>query len=242
MSAEPQPFKLGSQLVLPMRLSQDIGFENFYGSTNERAAALLKQELNQGNSTLIYLAGGRDSGKTHLASASMALQEAAGQRCCYWSMAEHAVDGEDMLTLFRSFEDYAFVVIEALDQWLIDAHRETALFNLYNVFLHNGKRLMLTANQTPACLNLTLPDLSSRLSSGLTVRLEALNDADKQVVLAQVAKSKGLTLEDEVAAYIIRRSPRNMGELLDVLARLDAASMIEKRKLTVPFVKHVLAW
>ena len=46
----------------------------------------------------------------------------------------------------------------------------------------------------------------------------------------------------DVAAFVIRRSERNLGQLLQVLDTLERASLVEQRKLTVPFVKKVLGW
>ncbi|MDF3014247.1 MAG: hda, partial [Cellvibrio sp.] len=40
---------------------------------------------------------------------------------------------------------------------------------------------------------------------------------------------------------IIQRLPRDTNELFWQLARLDHASLAEQRKLTIPFVKKVLA-
>jgi DnaA family protein len=47
-------------------------------------------------------------------------------------------------------------------------------------------------------------------------------------------------LPDEVANFIIQRVPRDMNALFNLLDRLDRASLQEKRKLTIPFVKQVL--
>jgi len=87
-----------------------------------------------------------------------------------------------------------------------------------------------------------LPDLSSRLKSGLLLNLVSLSDSEKEDLLRDLAIQKGLRLEEEVSSYIIKRSGRNLSELVGILDTLDKASLVENRKLTVPFVKKILQW
>ena len=47
-------------------------------------------------------------------------------------------------------------------------------------------------------------------------------------------------MPEEVAGYLLRRSPRDMTALFALLDMLDQASLAAQRKLTVPFVKEVL--
>jgi DnaA family protein len=47
-------------------------------------------------------------------------------------------------------------------------------------------------------------------------------------------------MPDETASYLLRRLPRDMPALFDLLDQLDEASLAAQRKLTVPFVKSVL--
>jgi DnaA family protein len=51
-----------------------------------------------------------------------------------------------------------------------------------------------------------------------------------------------LQLTDEQVAYIFSRSPRGLANVLAVLDLLDAASWHEKRRITIPFIKQVMAW
>jgi DnaA family protein len=88
---------------------------------------------------------------------------------------------------------------------------------------------------------LSLEDLRSRLQWGLTYQVHSLTDEDKQQALQMRARARGLELSDDVAQYIIQRLPRDTNELFWQLARLDHASLAEQRKLTIPFVKKVLA-
>ena len=47
---------------------------------------------------------------------------------------------------------------------------------------------------------------------------------------------------DEVAVFIVNRVPRDLERLLELLDKLDRASLVQKRALSIPFVKQVLGW
>ncbi|RML27489.1 Regulatory inactivation of DnaA Hda protein, partial [Pseudomonas syringae pv. maculicola] len=45
-----------------------------------------------------------------------------------------------------------------------------------------------------------------------------------------------------VGHFILTRGTRSMSALFELLERLDQASLQEKRKLTIPFLKETLGW
>ena len=51
---------------------------------------------------------------------------------------------------------------------------------------------------------------------------------------------KMLVVSDECARFLLTRLSRDMRALLDVLDKLDHASMAAQRKLTIPFIKSTL--
>ena len=101
---------------------------------------------------------------------------------------------------------------------------------------------MITSKCPPGRLNVQLKDLQSRLQSGLLLTLSDISDVEKEGMLKSLAKLKGFLMDDEVSAFILKRSDRDIPALLEVIDNLDKATLIEKRKLTVPFVKKVLNW
>jgi DnaA family protein len=105
----------------------------------------------------------------------------------------------------------------------------------------SGRKLLVAAEHSPRELAINLEDLRSRLQWGVTYQVHNLSDDDKQQALQLRARARGLELNDEVAQFIIQRLPRDTNELFWQLQRLDHASLAEQRKLTIPFVKKVLA-
>jgi DnaA family protein len=102
--------------------------------------------------------------------------------------------------------------------------------------------LLITAASSPAHLPVQLPDLASRLAWGLTYQLQTLEDDDKLAALKMRAQKRGLQMPDEVARYLLHRSPRRLSGLFATLDVLDDASLKEQRKLTIPFVRQALKW
>jgi DnaA family protein len=47
-------------------------------------------------------------------------------------------------------------------------------------------------------------------------------------------------LPQETSDYLLRRMPRDLPSLLDILDHLDEASLIAQRRLTVPFIRDAL--
>ena len=230
------------QLALPVLQRQEASFDNFLGNANRKCVTLLKQSLEQHDETLIYIAGPSGSGKTHLMYASIAYFEAFHQDlACYFSMDE-LIENDEVDTLFEGLDGFSLVVLDNIDSWLISSDREQSLFNLFNRFKMTGQQLILSSKSVPEYLQIVLPDLSSRLKSGLLLSLVSLIDQEKEALLRDLAIQKGLRLEEEVSSYIIRRSGRNLSELVNVLDTLDQASLVENRKLTVPFVKKICQW
>jgi DnaA family protein len=55
------------------------------------------------------------------------------------------------------------------------------------------------------------------------------------------ATQLGLELPDDVANFLLKRVKRSSGDLFTIISMLDRASLINQRKLTIPFVKQALS-
>ncbi|MDB6084675.1 MAG: hypothetical protein JWN43_2556, partial [Gammaproteobacteria bacterium] len=50
----------------------------------------------------------------------------------------------------------------------------------------------------------------------------------------------GLQLPQETSEYLLRRMPRDLPSLFEILDHLDEASLIAQRRLTIPFIRDAL--
>ena len=246
------------QLILPVQQCCQNAFDNFYGESNLKNMSLLKSALTAQTETLIFISGAKGAGKTHLLHAALLFAEEQSRASCYFSMSDfdsQMKESENMEQFFSVLNEYSFVILDDIDALFPEkkamlpseqkakiAIIEESMFNLFNKFKLQGKQLLFSARKTPSQLNLELPDLKSRLQSGLLLNLKTLDDLQKQNLLKTIAKDKGFSLDDDVNAFILKRSGRDLGTLLSLLNTLDKASLTEQRKLTIPFVKKILHW
>lgn len=233
---------LPQQLSLSVNLNDDATFENFYAPAHTHNAMVVKglrDQLDGSGESFIYLWGAPGCGLTHLLQAACHQAQEMGSSVQYLPLRDLVGYAPD--DLFTGLEMVDLVCLDCLPTIAGRADWELAIFHLYNRLRDAGKCLLVAAEHSPRELSLSLEDLRSRLQWGLTYQVHSLSDEDKQQALQMRARARGLELSDDVAQYIIQRLPRDTNELFRQLARLDHASLAEQRKLTIPFVKKVLA-
>lgn len=228
-----------SQLSLSIGLRDDATLANFFPGDNGYLLEALKASVKGEGELFQYLYGPADSGKSHLLQALCHHADALGLRSVYLPLDELALLSPDLLDDLEALD---LVCIDDLHLVAGRAKWETALFHFFNRLRDAGKCLVVSADTPPAKLGVKLPDLSSRLAWGITSALHKLDDEQKTEAFRMRARQRGLELTDDVARYILHRSPRTLRELFDMLALLDHASLMAQRKLTIPFVKETLRW
>ena len=232
---------LTQQTTLNVRLPSQPTFANYCVGDNIEALQKLQSDINSpvqnalSCDQLTYLWGCSGVGRTHLLQAMCYQADCVHQTAVYLPLQDAltpaALDGLETLT---------WVCLDDIDAVAGDPAWETAVFHLYNRLLERQHRLIVTAKMSPGEIPIQLPDLKSRLISGVTFQLHDLSDDDKCQALRQHATLRGMHLPEEVARFLIRRSSRDMATLISHLETLDQASLVAKHTLTLPFVKKVV--
>ncbi len=225
---------MNTQLPLSFQAPEYAVFESFIVADNQQ----LLHSLQDDSEWLIYLWGESGSGKSHLLQAVTQYYLAQNQTAFYIPLADNQELSPQMLDGLEAMD---LVCLDELDAICGNAHWEEALFHLFNRMRDSDCRLVLAASNSAVNLGIKLPDLRSRLSWGLTYQLKPLDDKGKAVALKQRASQCGLSMNDEVTAYILKHSSRSMHQLMALLDKLDYASLAEQRKLTIPFIKSYLS-
>jgi chromosomal replication initiation ATPase DnaA len=133
------------------------------------------------------------------------------------------------------------LVLDHLDPWIGDRHAETVLFHLYNLSKENGRSLLLTLRTPPVRHAFALPDLASRLRAAPAVAIEAPDDTLLASLLAKLFADRQLQVGEDVIAYILPRMERSFWAAQHIVERADALALAEKRAISVPLVRTVLA-
>lgn len=227
-----------AQIPLRLNLQQVYTLSNYYYAQTE-----LKQVISRfcelGEIDFLYLWGNESSGKTHLLLAIAEQIQKSAKRALYLPFAELVESASP--DVLESVEDLDLLCIDDLDALAGSPEWEEALFHCFNRLQHTGCKLLVSSQYNPAMTTIKLADLRSRLATGLVYQLEALKDEDKHQMLMLQSQSRGLKLPEEVAHYILRHHSRDTHELMELLKQLDSASMVEKRRLTIPFVRQILS-
>jgi DnaA family protein len=130
--------------------------------------------------------------------------------------------------------------VDDIDASIASPDWQRALFDLYNRVAESGNAFIWSMHQSPASSSLDLADLQSRLFSGPVYRVANLDDAHKVRLLRKRATLLGLDMSEELANFILARLPRDLKSLLAFVDMLDAQSLSQQRRLTIPFVSGIL--
>lgn len=241
------------QLPLALRWPRRQRFEQFHASTNAPALAAVQALASRLDAPWVYLAGAVGSGKSHLliaachaasvgqpgpsaADAPSAAATATVRTVQYLPLASLS----DPAAAIRGVAGSELLALDDLHVIAGNRDAEHALFDLYNQARAEGTALLFAADAAPAQLALELPDLRSRLGACTQFALKTLDDAERREVLKEQAVLRGIQLDDAVLDWLFARYARDLGALLDLLDRLDVASLAAQRKITVPFMREFL--
>jgi DnaA family protein len=228
-----------TQYTLAVTLPDDETLQSFYGAKESPAVQFIEQFLAPGKPQLpLYLFGASGSGKSHLLYAACVHAQELGLTSQLLALDDFR---QYSPRLFDGLEQLDLVCLDNIQAIAGDSHWQVALFDLYNRMVEQGKRLLIVADEAPQQLGFSLPDLVSRLQACTIFQLRLLSDDDKQKLLQQKARLRGMDLPDEVARFLLNRQQREIRALVAILDKLDKASIVHQRKLTIPFVKDVLA-
>ena len=225
------------QLPLPLKLDRFATFETFVADSNGTLVRHLEAVARGARREVIWICGARGRGKSHLLQATCRAADRAGTRAMYLPLDTGEELDPDCLL------DLDSIGLLALDQVDAVAGRpawEARLFAVLNGMQSSGRPLLLAADRAPAAAGFTLADLASRAAAATVYRLNPLGDDGQRQALEEHARGLGLELDEATARYLLTRVEREVGELCRWLDRLDRASLVEQRRLTVPFVRKAL--
>lgn len=225
------------QLPLGVRLADRALFESFVSGGNAAAVAHLAAVAEGRQAGATWLAGPAGCGKSHLLQAVCARAGGPGH-VAYLPLRELVPLGAGALEGWSAARCLCLDDVDAVTgrpEW------ELALFGLQRDAEERGASLLYAATALPRALGVRLPDLASRWTAMLAFTLRGLDEAGQREALQLRAQLRGLELPAATARYLQSRYRRDMGTLYGLLDTLDAAALQAQRRLTVPFIRDVLA-
>ncbi len=221
-----------AQLPLDLELRPALGRDDFLvAPSNEVAVAWIDRWPDwPGPALAIY--GPPGCGKTHL--------------CQVWRAMSGAVQAD--AAALDAYEPPEILgaaltcVLDGAEAALgAEAERERRVLHLYNLLSERGGHLLVTGRDAPARWACALPDLGSRLAAMTAVRLAAPDDALIEAVLVKLFADRQLRVGGEVVRFLSARMERSFEAARALVAVLDRAALADRRAVTVPLARRVLA-
>ena len=222
------------QLALNFPHRPSLGREDFLVSPcNQNAVNLIEQWPNWPYFALcIY--GPKGCGKTHLANvfAGLFAQKTNFPYRIPFIRAEQLTIGK----IRNNFEYCKCLVIENLEK----LRNEKDLFHIYNMYRDEGGHILFTSEFAPARLNITLPDLRSRLN---IIPTAEINSPDNQLLSALLVKlfaDRQVMPSPEIINYMLTNMQRSFNYARQLVQEIDNISLSRKRAISISIVKEAI--
>lgn len=197
--------------------------ENFMVLPNNAKAFEVISAFPTENAKFLAIYGEKGVGKTHLSYIHQNLKNA-------WRLTP------EILENLSNFESVNYV-LDDLEN--LNSKAQENLFHLFNHIQNFGGSLLVFSRLPVAKIEL-LADLKSRLLTAAQIEIESPLDAHLELFLVKHASDRQIDLEPAVVAYILKNANRNVAFMEKLVQGLDALSLEQKRKITVPLAKEVL--
>ncbi len=229
------------QMPLKIGLRDDACFETFVTEQESQAVALngLQSALQQTNGNAFYLYGESGVGKTHLLQASCRYVTEKGQSSVYLPFGDHSLPLiPDVLI---GLEQTPLVCLDDMTEIVGDSKWELALANLITKSSVQGHTVILAGQVSINDWSIKTNELAKALMMVLPIELHAVIEKEEVIIALQRHSLRlGFELPNDVGNYLVKQFSADLQELLAVLKLLEQATLVEKRRLTLPFVKQVL--
>lgn len=177
----------------------------------------------------LALSGPAGSGKSHLAAIWVAQTGAV-------AVAAADLAAADLAALAGSGP----LLVEDVQVVAGDAAAERALLHLFNMQVAAGELLLLTGCEAPIRWGILLPDLASRLQAMPLAQIAAPDDALLSAVLVKLFADRQVAVPPTLIGYLAKRMERSLAAARDLVQRLDARAIADRRTISRELAAELL--
>lgn len=215
------------QLVLDLAHRAALDAEDFLVSEANAEAIAAIDRWPDWQHWAVVVSGPEGSGKSHLTNV---WRQRSGAGCM-----EAAEFGETSLGVLTEKRGIA---VENLEAGIAD---ERALFHALNLAREHKYSILLTSRIAPGDLDVTLPDLRSRLRALPHVAINAPDQILLQGLLVKLFADRQLAVEPALIAHLVRHMERSTGAAQRLVAEIDRRALETHRKVTRALATEALA-
>ena len=225
------------QLPLQFELQSNQSFSTLYPGDNQETISHL-QNISNSTEQQLFLWGAPGTGKTHCLQACCKESNNQNNTAFYLSIDSQSIPDPSIL---EGLETFDLVCLDNIEHICNNAVWEQKFFNFFNLHRDNNKQLIISASCPPKYLDIKLPDLKTRMSWGLTLKLTSLSDEQQLNALTYKAKALGFDIPVNVGRFIMTHYARDLMSVWAILDKIEQATLIAQRKISIPFLKQIMA-
>ena len=214
------------QLALDLDYRAALGREDFLVSQVNAAAVEALDSWPRWSQQALAIAGPAGAGKSHLVEVWRSAS--GGGRVAAADLSE-----ADMASAAQS----QALAVEDVDRGIGD---ERVLFHLLNLARETRLSLLLTTRALPGGIEITLPDLRSRLRGMALVRIEPPDEPLLRALLVKLFADRQQIVPLNVIEYVIPRIERSAEAARRFVKALDQRALEKRREITRPLAREVL--
>ncbi len=236
-----------AQLPLKIGLNEESCFETYVAELESVAMAVVKLQasLLQSQGSFFILMGEEGAGKTHLLQAACRFYtETQGQghhtSSVYLPLSDKTLPL--VPAILEGLEDIGMVCIDDVSEIIGDEKWELALASLIIKSQSAGKKLLISTSGDMNDWPIVTKELSIAMMMVYPVKLALLQNRVEIVeALKKRSERLGFDVSTEVGNYLVKQFDNDFIEVLAIFKLIENASIVEKRRITLPFIKKVLS-
>jgi DnaA family protein len=141
-----------------------------------------------------------------------------------------------------SLERFDLVALDDIEAISGVPHWQKAVFHLINYNNEEGGQLVFSSRVAPIELKLELPDLQSRLTQAVSVKVpNGSLYADRSTLVMSVLSRRGIHIDQQIIDYLLAHGPHQTSVLLQSLEQLIQLLKGEKTKLSNANLRQIYA-
>ena len=141
-----------------------------------------------------------------------------------------------------ALDKYELVALHDIEAISGVPHWQKAVFHLINGHNEGGGQLVLSSRYAPIELRLELPDLQSRLTQAVSVKVPSGSlYADRSALVSSVLDRRGIHIDPQIVDYLLANGPQQASILLQSLERLIQLLKGEKTRLSNANIRQIYA-